>query len=95
MVKKNVTKFEDVLEYRVSRGKLREWLAIGVDIKWGKIVSAFTEDEEGVAVECSDGTVERGAILVGADGVTSQIRQHLFPDRKTTSCLPVTIFAAQ
>ncbi|KAJ7917498.1 hypothetical protein B0H13DRAFT_2441878 [Mycena leptocephala] len=95
MVKKNVTKFEDVLEYRVSRGKLREWLAIGVDIKWGKTVSAFTEDEEGVAVECSDGTVERGAILVGADGVTSQIRQHLFSDRKTTSCLPVTIFAAQ
>ncbi|KAJ7446762.1 hypothetical protein FB451DRAFT_1291428 [Mycena latifolia] len=95
MVQRDAKKFEDVLELRASRGRLRDWLAVGVDIKWGKNVSTFTEDEEGVTVEFSDGTFERGAILVGADGVTSQVRQRLIPDGKTMSCLPVTILAAE
>ncbi|KAJ7130632.1 hypothetical protein C8R44DRAFT_66835 [Mycena epipterygia] len=95
MVQKETQKFEDVQELRVSRGKLRDWLAVGVDIKWGKNMSAFAEDEEGVTVQFSDGTIERGAILVGADGVTSQVRRQLLPDQKTMSCLPVTILAAQ
>lgn len=36
-------------------------------------VVGFQADEGGVAVECQDGSVHRGSILVGADGIRSTV----------------------
>lgn len=34
-------------------------------------------DDDSVVVRCSDGTVEKGSILIGADGVHSQVRRRM------------------
>lgn len=36
-------------------------------------VVGFEADEGGVSVECHDGSVHRGSILVGADGIRSTV----------------------
>jgi len=40
-------------------------------------VVSFHEDDNGVTVKCKDGTTYRGAILVGADGVRSKVREYM------------------
>lgn len=52
--------------------------------------------DDGVSVECADGTVEEGSIIIGADGVHSRVRQcmqalaagKLIPDRSQPSKSP-------
>ncbi|KAI1805388.1 putative monooxygenase [Daldinia bambusicola] len=44
-------------------------------IKLNKHVTKVNVSDDGVVVECADGTVERGSIVLGADGVHSRIRQ--------------------
>lgn len=44
-------------------------------IKTSKQVSGIETSEGGVTVHCSDNSVEQGSILIGADGVASQVRQ--------------------
>ncbi|KAI0490330.1 hypothetical protein F4859DRAFT_5542 [Xylaria cf. heliscus] len=41
----------------------------------GKRVMRIDVDADGVAVHCADGTVERGSVVIGADGVHSRTRQ--------------------
>ena len=45
----------------------------------GKVCRELTEDESGVTVSFTDGTRLRGAFVVGADGIHSLVRRHLFP----------------
>ncbi|HEY0320848.1 MAG TPA: FAD-dependent monooxygenase [Pyrinomonadaceae bacterium] len=42
----------------------------------------FEEDEAGVSVHFSDGQMDRGQLLVGADGIHSVVREQLFPEVK-------------
>ncbi|KAI1463431.1 putative monooxygenase [Daldinia caldariorum] len=44
-------------------------------IKVNKHVTKVNISDDGVVVECADGTVERGSIVLGADGVHSRVRQ--------------------
>ncbi|KAI5865246.1 FAD/NAD(P)-binding domain-containing protein [Durotheca rogersii] len=44
-------------------------------IKVGKQVVNLRVSDDGVVVECADGTVEEGSIVVGADGVYSRVRE--------------------
>lgn len=46
-------------------------------VKVGKLVTSIstTSSPDGVRVECADGTVEEGSIVIGADGVYSKTRQ--------------------
>lgn len=40
-------------------------------------VVSFDSDEHGVSVECQDGSVHRGNILVGADGIRSTVGRQI------------------
>ncbi|KAI6085154.1 FAD/NAD(P)-binding domain-containing protein [Hypoxylon rubiginosum] len=65
-------------------------------IKLKKHVVNVNVSDDGVSVECADGTVEEGSIIIGADGVHSRVRQcmqalaagKLIPDRSQPSKSP-------
>lgn len=48
-----------------------------MDVSLGARVSSFAEEGDGVSVTCEDGRHLRGAALVGADGLWSQVRTQL------------------
>lgn len=55
--------------------------AVGEDaLRLSSEAVGFTEDTDGVTVRFSDGTTDRGSIVIGADGVRSSIRRSLHPD---------------
>jgi 2-polyprenyl-6-methoxyphenol hydroxylase-like FAD-dependent oxidoreductase len=49
-------------------------------IRMGVTVTSFLEVNDGIDVTCSDGTASGYDLLVGADGIRSQIRRTLFPE---------------
>lgn len=49
-----------------------------VEIRFGTTVTAVAQDDDGVDVNLSDGTVERADLLVGADGLHSATRRLVF-----------------
>lgn len=61
----------------------------GANIRIGVTVSAWSDDGSGISVTFSDGTSARYDLMVGADGIYSQIRKELFPDA------PVPIYSGQ
>lgn len=58
-------------------------IELGANVRLGMSVEAFEQDDEGVDVTLTDGTRERYALVVGADGVYSKIRGLLFGDKYT------------
>ncbi|KAF9340157.1 hypothetical protein BGX26_009083, partial [Mortierella sp. AD094] len=48
----------------------------------GKKVLSTSQGENGVTIECSDGTTAEGDILVGADGAYSVVRQTMYEKLK-------------
>ncbi|MFD2469981.1 FAD-dependent oxidoreductase [Amycolatopsis silviterrae] len=66
----------------VHRQRLSALLVSAVgeeNIRTGKEVVGYTEDEVGVTVHYADGERERGDLLVGADGLNSHVRRKLIP----------------
>lgn len=57
---------------------LHEMVESKVDIRYNSSVKALTEDENSVQVELEDGTQERYDLVVGADGLHSNIRNLVF-----------------
>lgn len=49
-----------------------------VEIRFGTTVAAVTQDDAGVEVTLSDGTTERAELLIGADGLHSNVRNLVF-----------------
>lgn len=47
-------------------------------IHMGKNIVSFSQDNHATVVTCEDGTVFRGDILVGADGVYSTVRRNMY-----------------
>ncbi|MBE3558871.1 MAG: FAD-dependent oxidoreductase [Ktedonobacteraceae bacterium] len=47
-------------------------------VELGKRCVGFTQETEGVRASFADGTTAEGDLLIGADGIRSIIRQHLF-----------------
>ena len=50
---------------------------LGARIQYGTTVTSFTQDDEGVDVTLSDGSTGRYDLLIGADGLHSDIRKQL------------------
>lgn len=46
---------------------------------------SFSENDEGVIVTCEDGTVYKGDVLVGADGIHSKVREFMYDKLEETS----------
>nr|WP_265738032.1 FAD-dependent oxidoreductase [Pseudomonas aeruginosa] len=55
-------------------------LAQGTSVRLGVTLASWTEDNEGVEVEFSDGSAGRYDLIIGADGAYSQLRNRLFGD---------------
>jgi 2-polyprenyl-6-methoxyphenol hydroxylase-like FAD-dependent oxidoreductase len=51
------------------------------DIRHGCEITGIEQGPDGVRAEVSDGSVEAGGMLVGADGVHSRVRRSLFGDQ--------------
>ncbi len=69
--------------YQMHRADLHELLAakvreLGPDtIALNHRVSGFREDDDGVELQFSNGSVARGDLLIGADGLKSAVRQQI------------------
>ncbi|KAM9994065.1 hypothetical protein ACTFIZ_012030 [Dictyostelium cf. discoideum] len=68
----------------VNRSELRSILMENIDIEFGKRLQSYIEDEVNgeVIATFEDGTIEKGEILIGADGVRSCVRNFKLPDFK-------------
>jgi 2-polyprenyl-6-methoxyphenol hydroxylase-like FAD-dependent oxidoreductase len=66
----------------IYRQVLNKALAEGLEdsIRLNARFVRFDEDKDGVTAHFDDGSMERGALLVGADGVWSTVRTQLFPE---------------
>lgn len=73
-------------QYQLHRADLHRLLleaVIAADpgaIATGKALVSVAETADGVSARFADGSDARGSVLVGADGVRSRVRQHLFGD---------------
>jgi 2-polyprenyl-6-methoxyphenol hydroxylase-like FAD-dependent oxidoreductase len=66
------TKLHEILTSRVRRS--------GAGLRIGETVADLAQTADGVDVRFSDGTTRRYDLVIGADGIYSQIRQVAFPD---------------
>ncbi|KAJ5887310.1 hypothetical protein N7504_011357 [Penicillium tannophilum] len=68
---------------RIVRGKLRDLFRKDIDVQFGHILTDLQVDEEGVTAIFNKGEkTVKGAVLIGADGARSAVRDHLV-DTKT------------
>lgn len=63
--------------HRIMAERMAE---LGVQVRTGTGVSALTQDADGVDVAFTDGTSGRYDLVIGADGLFSQIRGMILPD---------------
>jgi 2-polyprenyl-6-methoxyphenol hydroxylase-like FAD-dependent oxidoreductase len=79
---------------RVSRKKMRNLFSEGIDIQYGKRVSAAHATDDGrVRVEFVDGGHATGDIIVGADGAKSQLRESILgAEAAALTSAPVCLF---
>lgn len=70
--------------YTVDRSVFRDALLTGLEknVLFEKNLEQYTIHEDKVTVTFSDGTTEEGSLLVGADGVRSNVRKQYVPDFK-------------
>jgi 2-polyprenyl-6-methoxyphenol hydroxylase-like FAD-dependent oxidoreductase len=69
----------------VTRPELHQVLAGGLEdgvLQLGRECTGWEQDATGVAARFSDGSEERGDVLVGADGLRSVVRRGLFGDEE-------------
>jgi 2-polyprenyl-6-methoxyphenol hydroxylase-like FAD-dependent oxidoreductase len=70
--------------FNFARGDLErvlfEALGTGADVRFGSTIDAFAQEASAVEVTLNDGSRERADLLVGADGVHSQVRRLAFGD---------------
>jgi 2-polyprenyl-6-methoxyphenol hydroxylase-like FAD-dependent oxidoreductase len=73
----------------LRRGELQKKLLETIDlstIRLNSQVISIKQTTEDVSVQLSSGEEIKGSILVGADGIDSITRQHLFPEISPSSC---------
>ncbi|MCJ1377644.1 hypothetical protein MMC17_000740 [Xylographa soralifera] len=63
---------------RVTRSRMRDWLASYIDIQWNKRFVRYEESDHGVTAFFADGTTATGEMLIGCEGINSPVRTQLF-----------------
>jgi 2-polyprenyl-6-methoxyphenol hydroxylase-like FAD-dependent oxidoreductase len=75
---------------RSNRQRLRAWLATNIPTHSDKAATTLEEGADSITVHFKDNTSAKGDIVVGADGVSSMVRQYLVnPD--PVHVLPIAI----
>lgn len=70
----------------IRRPALIEALASGLaghDVRFGKTLTSFDQNEQRVTVTFDDGSQDHADVLIAADGINSTIRRQLFPTVNT------------
>jgi 2-polyprenyl-6-methoxyphenol hydroxylase-like FAD-dependent oxidoreductase len=62
---------------RAALYRLLTEAAAGTSIRYGTTLAALEHDDDGVSIECSDGSRERYSLVVGADGIRSFVRRQV------------------
>ncbi|MCC2033245.1 FAD-dependent monooxygenase [Microbacterium allomyrinae] len=80
-----VAEFPEIAMNGITRPKLHRVLteralAVGVSIEYDKTITAVRPRRDHVEVDVSDGTTRTPELLVGADGVRSIIRAHVYDE---------------
>lgn len=72
----------------LDRDVLRKVLLTGLDdaIEYGRRCVGYDATEDGVEARFDDGSVARGSLLVGADGIGSAIRAQRLPHARVVDC---------
>lgn len=70
--------------YTVDRTIFRSLLLLNQaeNVQFGKAFTHYETTSEGVTVFFADGTTASGTLLVGADGVASQVKKQLLPNHR-------------
>ena len=63
-----------------------------IQVHMAKRLEAVSQDEESVTVTFSDGTTETGDLLIGADGVDSQVLEAVWPGVSTKRWTEVVVY---
>ena len=63
-----------------------------IQVHMAKRLEAVSQDEESVTVTFSDGTTETGDLLIGADGVNSQVLEAVWPGVSTKRWTEVVVY---
>src|SRR5262249_54580016 len=63
-----------------------------IRVHMAKRLVAVSQDEESVTVTFSDGTTETGELLIGADGVNSQVLEAVWPGVSTKRWTEVVVY---
>jgi 2-polyprenyl-6-methoxyphenol hydroxylase-like FAD-dependent oxidoreductase len=65
-----------------DRNVLRHLLLAGIEdvVTFGRHLTGYREDADGVVLTYADGSTEAADLVVGADGMGSAVRRHLLPD---------------
>lgn len=78
---------------RVSRRKMRNLFAEGIDVRYGKTFVGAEVRGKKVEVRFADGEVVQGDVLVGSDGAKSRVRSILVgEDAAKLTDVPVSMF---
>jgi 2-polyprenyl-6-methoxyphenol hydroxylase-like FAD-dependent oxidoreductase len=64
---------------RLNLQKWRKIMGEGANVQFGKALESISTDDDGVTAHFSDGTSEKGSILIGTDGGSSTVRAILLP----------------
>ncbi|KAJ5688796.1 hypothetical protein N7462_003188 [Penicillium macrosclerotiorum] len=80
---------------RVERTKLRDWLLQEVSVEWNKRFQGYEQHPNGITARFEDGTEVQGSVLVGADGISSQVRRQLLNSHDEPQRLPIGIVVGQ
>ncbi|KAL8835933.1 MAG: hypothetical protein Q9176_006617 [Flavoplaca citrina] len=81
----------DLGTFRCHRGRLEKLLQEGQDIRWEHTVQNVTSSSQGIVVQLKDEKALDADILIGTDGVHSQIRKSLAPEIEL-KVLPFVVF---
>ncbi|KAL3458147.1 hypothetical protein BJX64DRAFT_292412 [Aspergillus heterothallicus] len=76
---------------RVARRKMRKLFSEGIDIQYGKHLTAVAMTEQGVTATFADGSSVSGHLVVGCDSANSTVRQLLVGDAGKVNHLDLTM----